>query len=55
MGEVVWRGCAATLALMSLVQVDAHGNDNVGVKDGWKRNFFDRIKMVFGYGVPQFS
>ena len=37
------------------LQVDAHGNDNVGVKDGWKRNFFDRIKMVFGYGVPQFS
>jgi len=36
---------------------DAHGNDDMPhvVKEGWKRNFFDRIKMVFGYGPPEFS
>jgi hypothetical protein len=21
---------------------------------GWKRNILDRIKMVFGFGVPEF-
>eukprot|EP00960_Hanusia_phi_P042366 755462-Hanusia_phi.AAC.2 len=25
------------------------------VEEGWKRNFFDRIKMVFGFGAPEFS
>lgn len=36
---------------------DKHGNSNMKqvVEDGWKRNIFDRIKMVFGYGAPQFS
>mmetsp|Transcript_60217 Transcript_60217/g.141819 ORF Transcript_60217/g.141819 Transcript_60217/m.141819 type:complete len:366 (-) Transcript_60217:213-1310(-) len=36
---------------------DGRGNDDQPrvVEEGWKRNIFDRIKMVFGYGVPQFS
>jgi len=36
---------------------DVHGNSNMRevVEQGWKRNVFDRIKMVFGYGNPQFS
>jgi len=36
---------------------DGHGNDDMPrvVEEGWKRNIFDRIKMVFGYGVPSFS
>eukprot|EP00285_Hemiselmis_virescens_P014990 CAMPEP_0173378580 /NCGR_PEP_ID=MMETSP1356-20130122/1726_1 /TAXON_ID=77927 ORGANISM="Hemiselmis virescens, Strain PCC157" /NCGR_SAMPLE_ID=MMETSP1356 /ASSEMBLY_ACC=CAM_ASM_000847 /LENGTH=294 /DNA_ID=CAMNT_0014331689 /DNA_START=11 /DNA_END=895 /DNA_ORIENTATION=- len=36
---------------------DVHGNSNMRqvVEEGWKRNIFDRIKMVFGFGTPQFS
>mmetsp|Transcript_24202 Transcript_24202/g.64839 ORF Transcript_24202/g.64839 Transcript_24202/m.64839 type:complete len:361 (+) Transcript_24202:14-1096(+) len=36
---------------------DAHGNDDMVrvVEEGWKRNLLDRIKMVFGYGSPEFQ
>jgi hypothetical protein len=36
---------------------DVHGNSNMKqvVEEGWKRNVFDRIKMVYGYGAPSFS
>jgi activator of HSP90 ATPase len=46
-----------TLKQTGIPYKDAHGNDDMPhvVKEGWKRNFFDRIKMVFGFGVPEFS
>eukprot|EP00802_Teleaulax_amphioxeia_P014626 Tamp_14696.p1 GENE.Tamp_14696~~Tamp_14696.p1 ORF type:complete len:357 (+),score=97.90 Tamp_14696:387-1457(+) len=46
-----------TLKQTGIPYKDAHGNDDMPhvVKEGWKRNFFDRIKMVFGFGNPEFS
>ena len=46
-----------TLKQTGIPYKDAHGNDDMPhvVQEGWKRNFFDRIKMVFGFGVPEFS
>jgi len=46
-----------TLKQTGIPYKDAHGNDDMPhvVKEGWKRNFFDRIKMVFGFGSPEFS
>jgi len=49
-------GCTMlVLEQTAIPKTDGHGNDTLGVEQGWKINFFDRIKMVFGYGSPQFS
>lgn len=41
-----------SLTHADIPDTDVHGNEGVikRVEDGWRRNFFDRIKMVFGYG-----
>jgi hypothetical protein len=46
-----------TLVQTNVPSSDVHGNSNMKevVADGWKRNIFDRIKMVFGFGAPSFS
>ncbi|EKX44680.1 hypothetical protein GUITHDRAFT_72003 [Guillardia theta CCMP2712] len=49
--------CRLKLKQTGIPYSDAHGNHDMPrvVEEGWKRNFFDRIKMVFGFGAPEFS
>jgi len=43
-----------TVSQSNIPLVDSHGNEGViaQTKAGWTSNFFDRIKMVFGFGAP---